>query len=255
MKKILLATAAVLAATFSGAQAADLGRPVMKAPPPPPAPIYSWTGCYLGAGFGYGMWNQQVQEFAPGGVAVSIGQTNGGRGWLGTVQVGCDVQVSPAIVIGAFADYDWSNIRGDMADGGIVANEKLSSSWAAGGRIGWVVVPQLLAYVSAGYSAARFDQLVFLNLVGGAVNGQTIAAHTYDGWFIGSGYEYAIGFLPGLFWKTEYRFMDYGTDRLAFLNANGVPNGFTLDSHKYVQTLKSELVWRFNWASPVVAKY
>jgi outer membrane immunogenic protein len=52
MKKILLtgiAGAALLVAPF--AHAADLARPVYKAPPPPPPlPVFSWTGCYVNAG-------------------------------------------------------------------------------------------------------------------------------------------------------------------------------------------------------------
>jgi outer membrane immunogenic protein len=40
--------------------------------------------------------------------------TQGGRGWLATVQGGCDYQFAGTkFVIGAFADGDWTNIRGD----------------------------------------------------------------------------------------------------------------------------------------------
>jgi outer membrane immunogenic protein len=31
--------------------------------------------------------------------------------------------------------------------------------------------------------------------------------------------------------------------------------GCSIDSKKWVQTVRSELVYRFNWGSPVVAKY
>ena len=50
MKKILLAAAALTALAAAPAMAADLARPepVYKAPPPPPAPVYIWTGCYVG---------------------------------------------------------------------------------------------------------------------------------------------------------------------------------------------------------------
>ena len=258
MKKSLAMAAAAVAVSLGGfAQAADLARPMMKAPPPLP-PISSWTGCYVGAGYGYGMYNQQVHEIGPGGVVNSIGQTNGGRGWIGTAQIGCDWQITSNIVIGAFADYDWSGISGDAADGLIRGNEKLSSAWAAGGRVGWVVVPQLLAYVSFGGTQARFDRIDFVPLgIAVPVPLQFVDRHTYNGWFIGTGYEYALGFFPGLYWKTEYRFSEFQTDRLPFVTtATGVANGFSLDSHKYVQTIRSELVWRFNWGkAPVVANY
>ena len=40
------------------AHAADIARPALKAPPP--APIYSWTGCYVGIGGGYGLYNEEL---------------------------------------------------------------------------------------------------------------------------------------------------------------------------------------------------
>jgi hypothetical protein len=48
-----------------------------------------------------------------------------------------------------------------------------------------------------------------------------------------------------LFWKTEYRFADYGRQNLTEFTA-GVPNGILESTHPYVQTIRTELVWRFN---------
>jgi outer membrane immunogenic protein len=236
MKNLAIAVTAVAAFTGS-AIAADM--PV-KAPSAPMVRAVSWTGCYVGAGGGYGMWNQENTVYT-GTTQISPASTAGGRGYFGTVQGGCDYQFAPSWVIGAFADYDFGSLKGTPNVSGFYGEEKLSSSWAAGGRIGYVVMPQLLAYFSGGYTQAHFDQLNVANLAGWSV-----AAHTYDGWFLGSGYEYGLGWLPGLFWKTEYRFADYGTDRNNILNG-GVPTGFTADQHKYVQTIRSELVYRFNF--------
>jgi outer membrane immunogenic protein len=133
----------------------------------------------------------------------------------------------------------------------------MTSQWAAGGRVGYLVFPQLLAYVSGGYTQARFDGV---NLLFPAVLATTVTqnAQTYRGWFIGSGYEYALDMLPGLFWKTEYRFATYKaeTPALTVITAGAsLPFGFE-ESKKYVQTVRSELVWRFNWGpGPVVARY
>ena len=102
MKKFFLGTAA--AVVLAGpAMAADI--PVRKAPPPAPVAVYSWTGCYLGAGGGYGMFNQETQLVTdPGGTVVAGSTTAGGRGWFGTVQVGCDYQIGSTIVVGVFGD-------------------------------------------------------------------------------------------------------------------------------------------------------
>src|SRR5262249_4741191 len=106
MNKLLIATAAVALATVGTAGAADL--PVKAPPMVAAAPVYTWTGCYVSGGVGYGMWNQDhFGETLPGGLQLTGEITSGGRGWLGRVGVGCDYQVSPQFLIGAFGDFDF----------------------------------------------------------------------------------------------------------------------------------------------------
>src|SRR5262249_36617254 len=148
--------------------AADMRMPV-KAPPTPAPVAYNWTGCYVGAGGGYGMFNQEIQGLL-NGVPLGLSNDVGGRGWFGTVQVGCDIQAGSNLVFGAFADYDFGdNIKSDMgiASGTLVGEEKIKHSWAAGGRIGWIpfTQTQLLVYVSGGYAQAKFSQVDFLQAV------------------------------------------------------------------------------------------
>ena len=228
MKKLAIAITAVAAFTGS-AVAADL--PVKAQYIAPVVTAYNWTGCYVGAGGGYGMYNQDV-SFPSAPETITLG----GRGWFGTGQVGCDYQVMPSIVIGAFGDWNFGSIKGGSIFSTV--DEKMSWSWAAGGRIGWVALPNLLAYVSGGYTEAHVDQID----IDTATN---IPATTYKGWFLGSGYEYGLGFMPGLFWKTEYRFADYQAQTVSVCDPLGCDPAF--DSHKYVQKIRSELVYRFNW--------
>jgi outer membrane immunogenic protein len=245
------------AAVSAGVADGRRSMPV-KAPAPAPVAAYNWTGCYVGAGGGYGMWNQQVQFIGAGGVLDGLANDVSGRGWFGTVQAGCDYQAGSNIVIGAFGDYDFSGMKGDWMSIRLVmaGDEKHKSSWAGGGRIGWTPfqASAFLVYASGGYSQARFDGFAQLLQNGVPIPGLTVDKHTYSGWFLGAGYEYGLGFLPGLFWKTEYRFADYGTERVARL-VNGVPDGTSFDHEKYIQTVRSELVWRFNFGRPVVARY
>src|ERR1019366_8770285 len=85
MKKLAIAITGVAALTGS-AIAADM--PV-KAPLAPVVRAVSWTGCYVGAGGGYGMWNQDNQTILTGsGSAIDQQHTDGGRGWFGNGQ-GC----------------------------------------------------------------------------------------------------------------------------------------------------------------------
>jgi len=141
--------------------------------------------------------------------------------------------------------------------GSATANEKMQNAWSIGGRAGWVVTPNLMTYISGGYTQATFgSQSFFSNLAPGAALPFFLDKATYNGWFLGAGDEYALNFLPGLFWKTEYRVSEYGTKTLPFLlTATGLPTGLSDDSHKWVQTVRSELVYRFNWGGPLVAKY
>jgi outer membrane immunogenic protein len=62
-----------------------------------------------------------------------------------------------------------------------------------------------------------------------------------------------LGWLPGLFWRTEYRFASYDNERLLVRTPSGAPTDFSVNSEKFVQTIRSELVWRFNWGGPVRA--
>ena len=55
MRRTLLAVVSVLASSILTANAADMAaRPTYKAPPLPPAPVFSWTGCYVGGNLGGG---------------------------------------------------------------------------------------------------------------------------------------------------------------------------------------------------------
>jgi outer membrane immunogenic protein len=264
MKKLVLTLAAIAAFT-APAFAADMAPRYTKAPPAPVAYAPSWTGCYVGGGGGYGIWNQDNTTFldGPPRTLAQAEHTDGGRGYFGTVQGGCDYQFGLAgynLVVGAFGDYDFSSLKGEMMVGTAEVAEKMSSAWSVGGRAGWLVTPSLLTYFSAGYTQATFDQTNFTPF-GFAVPNFFINKQTYNGYFIGAGDEYALNFLPGLFWKTEYRYAQYDKERLSQVciatscGPLGSSTGTFYDSEKHIQTIRTELVYRFNWGGPLVAKY
>src|SRR6185437_90802 len=231
MKKLLLSSLAGLILTTGSALAADLYRPApaYKAPPPP-APAVSWTGCYIDGGVGDG----------------------------------CDYQIASSWVVGVFGDYDFMDLHSkNFADvSGIGSMEKESGAWYVGGRLGYLVTPSLLAYVDGGYTQTRFDrQELFDTLfsVPAVPIGAFIDAHTYSGWFIGGGTEYALNMpwipIRGLFWRTEYRYAQYQAADLPILIDTGAPLGVAEHSQKTVQTVTSGLVWRFNFGGPLAARY
>jgi outer membrane immunogenic protein len=268
MKRLALALTAV-AAFAAPALAADMAaKAPLRAAPVAYAP--SWTGCYIGGGGGYGLWNQENTTFDDTTVPrtqLVHAETSGGRGYFGTVGGGCDYQFpvgSWNFVVGAFGDYDFASLKGKIIPPGVAGNfaigdEKMSSAWSAGGRIGVLVTPQLLTYFSAGYTEATFDRVNFTFNAApfiGVPAGFYMDKQTYKGYFLGAGDEYALSFVPGLFWKTEYRFSEFDTKTNPFrATVGGVLLGASEDSRKYVHTVRSELVYRFNWGGSVVAKY
>jgi outer membrane immunogenic protein len=169
------------------------------------------------------MWNQDNQSFA-GTVALDAQHTDGGRGWLGRVGGGCDYQFWQKFVVGALADYDFASLKGNMTApfSALSGDEKMNWAWAAGGRVGYLPWDTLLVYMSGGYTQAHFDGTLFLQ--GVAPSALSTLGTTYSGWFLGSGYEYRFDWLPGLYWRTEYRFNSYNSkDNILF--SSGVQTG------------------------------
>jgi outer membrane immunogenic protein len=265
MRYSIAVIAAVSAIAFSQiASAADLPR---KAPAfvPPPAPVFNWTGIWISGGVGYGIYDIDHSTVSPTtGAIFDIGHDNSGRGWLGKVGIGGDYQFAGPLgnwTIGAFADAQWTNIKGDYSyncpDGcngptGFIGERKLDWTWAAGGRLGYVALPGLLTYVNGGYTQARFDDTNLLDATGLTATMVSLPKRTYNGWFLGGGTEFAINLIPGLFWKNEYRFADYGSkDDFAVCvtaGCGGIGTNHALDrARPRVQTITTELVYRFNW--------
>jgi outer membrane immunogenic protein len=261
MKKLLTASVLVVGTVYS-AYAADL-RPAYKSPPPPAPPPPSFTGCYVNGGAGYGLWN--IDHFSQPSVTgeFTTTSTSGGRGWLGTVGGGCDYQFGAGSgfwsnwVVGAFADYDFMNLHRNftIADnsGSAIGNAKESSAWAVGGRIGYLVTPNVFTYWNGGYTQTRFDQINFSDPDGDGTPLAVIGAHTYNGWFIGGGTEIALSGLfglplpSGLFWRSEYRYSSFSSANLTVtpLFAGGTVG--VENMKPYVQTITTSLVWKFNW--------
>jgi outer membrane immunogenic protein len=258
MNKILVATIAAVAMS-GAASAADMSMP-MKARPAPP-PVYSWTGCYIDGGGGAGMWNQSHTTIAnTTGAPLTGEQTSGGRGWYGEVGGGCDYQFSLGtmgnFVVGVLGGYDFMDLKGAYSDSLFVTAtgyEKESGSGFAGGRLGYLVTPNLLTYTSGGWTNARFNG--FTATIPGVGPSYSLASHTYNGYFLGGGLEYSLAGwfnLPqGIFLRSDYRWSTYRQANLPYLTVAGTPfPGGTGDSahmNKYVQQIGTELIWRFNY--------
>jgi outer membrane immunogenic protein len=255
MKKLVLALTALAAFTGS-AVAADLpARTYTKAPPP--APVYNWTGFYIFGGGGYGLWDSNTSTTGPAGLG-TIQQKTGGDGYFGTAGIGYDWQYNSSWVGGIFADGQFGSIRGTNEDmlNGTAGVMKDRTNAAAGVRVGYLVAPNVLSYVNGGYSFAQFSSTNLLTTAG--VPAGSLPSFNRNGWFLGGGVENNLDIFgisaPGWFMKTEYRVAEYNHVNLPE-SVGGVPNGFVVTADPIVQTVSTSLVYRFNWGTPVVAKY
>jgi outer membrane immunogenic protein len=259
MKKLAIALTAIAGFTVPASAADMAAQAPMRAPPP--VPVASWTGCYVAGGGGYGMYNAESRELFPGSGVVENNQgTAGGRGWMGQAQVGCDYQFAGSFVIGAFGDYTFMDVHGDKIgapDLLTVGNLKQDSAWAVGGRIGYLVSPTFLSYFSGGYTETKFNQVNYLNATSfggngsiGSTFGTALPGATYKGWFLGSGFEYGLGFLsPALYLKTEYRVSEFDGKTLSnFSTTTGLPTGDRETVKPWSQSVVTSLVYRFNWS-------
>src|ERR1700758_47563 len=136
MKKLFLGSVALLALGLGtpAAFAADRAVPAYT-PPPPPAPVYTWSGCYVGgsAGVSWGRTDgtrttaaSQSLGDGPGGTNIVIlgGQQVRGpfemNGMIGGFQGGCNYQVG-SWVIGFEGDGSATNKSGQAFP--ILANQ------------------------------------------------------------------------------------------------------------------------------------
>jgi outer membrane immunogenic protein len=265
MKKLVIALTAVAAFTGS-AFAADLPARTYSKAPVVMAPVYNWTGFYIFGGGGYGLFaTDDINVDTVTGAQLNRPQRMGGTGWYGTVGAGYDWQFNGSWVAGIFADGQFGSIKGTLQniDDTNQGFYKVSTSVAAGVRVGYLVAPNVLSYINGGYAYSQWSGSSQDDINDGSNFGFT-RSFNRNGWFLGGGVENSLNIFglasPGWFMKTEYRVAEYQRGTVAAFNPNGTPLCFGavcdgISTRPIVQTVSTSLVYRFNWGGPVVAKY
>src|SRR6187549_1578886 len=185
MKKFLLATVALIAlgATVPALAADMAARPYTKAAPAVYAPIYNWTGFYIGGHVGG----------AFGGSNGFLGTTNNdsdGR-FLGGLQAGADYQFAPNWVLGIEGQYSWlgsnnNSVAFTGAGAGYTYTHNQRGLGSVTGRLGYTWGPALL-YVKGGYAYSDYRDSLTL---GGAATPFALNSSHHDGYTVGAGLEY-----------------------------------------------------------------
>jgi len=242
MKKFLLATVALVAVGAAlPARAADFSArtPYYTKAPAYMPPIYNWTGFYVGGHVGGAFSGDN--NFS----GLTTGNTGNGR-FLGGVQAGADWQFVPNWVLGAQAQYSWLNGNvGAVFPGGFAYTNNQRGLGSVTGRIGYTWGPGLV-YIKGGYAFSDNSERVTL---GGVPIAFATSGNRSNGYTIGAGLEYM--FAPNWSAIAEYQYYNFGNSNFIAPAALAPLGRFTTDDH----VVKVGVNYRFNWASPVVARY
>jgi outer membrane immunogenic protein len=202
---LLASATSIIALLGASAYAADLPqRPVYKQPAPMiVAPVYNWTGCYVGGNLG-AAWGRAEFSDTYNGTASG---TN--SGFAGGLQIGCDYQIGQ-FVIGARNLFDWTDLNSGVAFGsgslaGYTGNSKTTWFDTLTARGGFLLQPNILLYVQGG--AAWMQSSQYVNNPLGVQVGQI--SNNKTGWTIGGGAEWM--FVPQWSVFLEYNYMDFGS--------------------------------------------
>jgi outer membrane immunogenic protein len=247
MKKILLGAVSLIAmGAVAPAFAADLAaRPYTKAPPPMVAPIYDWTGFYIGANGGWAQ-SRSCWDFVAAGVVTADGCRTQSGGVIGG-QLGYRWQ-SSQFVFGIEGQGDWADIsssRVSIINPAFSTQAKVDAIGLITGQIGYAWNNSLL-YLKGGAAVTgnRFD------ILNGGVSVAS-ASSTRWGAAVGAGWEY--GFTPNWSFGVEYDHLFMGHSNNSFSVANPIVAGALNRISQDVDMVTLRLNYRFG--GPVIAKY
>ena len=262
MKKFLLGTVGLLALGMAApATAADMAaRPYTKAPPPMVAPIYDWTGFYIGGNGGWGQSNSCLNFVDAFGFDFRDGCASRSGGLIGG-QIGYRWQANQW-VFGLEAQGDWADLSRtrlspffDQALGGIPGTISTRTTTDGiglfTGQIGYAW-NQALFYVKGG-AAVTSNRFSILQ----TFTGFEFASVSTTRWggTVGVGFEY--GFAPNWSAGIEYDHLFMGNSNNSFSVVNPINAAFLNNRiSQDVDMVTLRINYRFGWGtSPVVAKY
>jgi outer membrane immunogenic protein len=262
MNKLVIGSVALAALVAGPAMAADMP---LKAPPP--IPVFSWTGCYIGIQGGYGTGTSRhtsagAWNGVPNGTAgIDITNRFNVYGGVGGGEIGCNYQVG-AWVWGI--ELDGSAFAKDGQSNDLFPPftptwiSKTSERWnaMARGRLGYAQ-DKWLWYVTGGATWVGVDITTNNALL--PPSQTQIERKSRVGYVVGFGTEYAIAYGWSVKWETLYT--DYGTFR-AFDSVDAVfcasaVNCTNRDVRLYEWVSRFGLNYKFDFGKypAVVAKY
>ena len=231
----------------ASALAADLPAPAPIPPPVYAAPVYNWTGLYIGGNIGAAWSGLSGSNFSDTLGSTFTAPTN--VQFMGGGQVGVNYQFWSGFVIGAELMFDWlagsqnTQITATAPDGTAAFMDTINNRWltTATGRVGYAW-DRVLLYGKAGgaWLGAGSPGIT----VGGAPVTLTSSNTSDFGWTAGFGLEWA-------FWnnwsvRAEYDYI--GLNNQSFMVAPG-PTTFGGDvitySYRSISIMTAAVNYKF----------
>ncbi|MGH6837860.1 MAG: outer membrane protein [Methylocella sp.] len=241
-RQILLASVGAIAIAGS-AFAADLPY---RGPPPvylPPAPIFTWTGLYLGAQIGY-VWGSDPIE-VDSTVPSAFFNTKP-NGVLGGIHVGYNLQYAQWVG-GIEGTVDGTSLEGTrVSDGGVTMGTRTKVQGSIRARIG-IALDRVLLYGTGGAAFAGFTNEYDFGLT-------ETDSRTRAGWTVGGGIEYAVTNNWSI--GAEYRYSDFG--HIVDFPFSTLTLGTVSFTHHLTENqVQARVSYKFTpfAPAPVVAKY
>ena len=270
-----LAIAGMTLAVMTGAGlAADLPRPAPPVPFVLPAPVFVWSGPYIGVNVGYGgdSYRYPFTLGAPAGSITSPNASLNSSGILGGGQVGYNFQLpiaplgpyASSIVVGVEGDFDAASINGQgvlfgtsLLPGGNAtgsAGTRTTAFGTARGRIG-ATIGRALFYGTGGFAFAEANTKSFAT-IGGIGNVATDRSRTHSGVAFGGGVEYLV--TRNVSFKVEY--LRASLDTKAVASGTAGVRSYAIGERPTENIIRAGLNYRLDVfgavpLAPVVARY
>jgi outer membrane immunogenic protein len=221
---------------------------------PPVAPVYNWTGFYVGVNAGYGWGRDPFSElFSPSPLLTLTGVNS--QGFLGGFQAGANWQ-SRSVVGGLEIDLSGTGIKGTSSVAGIdhfgaplsqMQTDKFDLLGSGRARLGYLVSPDTLLYGTGGVAWTRLTETTTV------VNSDgTFVTTTPDwrvGWVAGAGAQMRL-WNSNWLGRVEYLHYDFGSFGST---VGGLTNGAifdltadTMSHHMTVDTVRAGVDYQFH---------
>jgi outer membrane immunogenic protein len=240
VKKFVAVATAIAAFGFvNSASAADMPT---KAPAPMMAPVYNWTGFYVGANAGYAWGRANTATVSPGlpfsappadAIYSAAESPNvNTRGFTGGVQAGYNQQMNN-IVWGIETDFNAFGLRGS-ADTTVTppgnvqvlshTDVKTDWLWTLRPRVGFASGPWLV-YATGGLAVTQIKYSQTNTYVGLVPSEVGSMSTTKAGWTAGAGAEMMLTHNWSV--KAEYLYVSFGTNSTTVVNPINVATNFS----------------------------